>query len=86
MSENVTTVTIGDGGTFHYSSGTVTTIDHHLCLAQEKVYSAGWRDYAAGRDRTGQVVLDMQRFYRMGWADHERRDQRQAMYARREKP
>ena len=60
--------------------------DTPVCILQEQIYSTAWRDYAAGRDRTGQVVLDMQRFYRMDWADHQRRDQRQAMDARREKP
>lgn len=51
---------------------------------QGKAYSDGWRDYALRRTAGGAAGTD-NRFYRMGWADHQRRDQIPAMYARKER-
>lgn len=57
--------------------------DTPVCILQERAYSDGWRDYALRRTAGGAAGTD-NRFYRMGWADHMLRDQRPAMYARRE--
>lgn len=58
--------------------------DTPVCILQERAYTDGWRDYDQSIITGGHHPY--RSFYAKGWTDHERRDQRQAMYARREKP
>lgn len=53
---------------------------------QGRAYTDGWRDYAANQivGNAGQYRGQYRKFYAKGWADHQRRDQRPAMYARKE--
>lgn len=55
-----------------------------VCILQERAYTNGWRDYGALWYDMGGTIPEATRFYDMGWNAHERRDQRQAMYARKE--